>query len=101
MPRGGYRENAGGKPTWISGKTKTIRVPIVLADRVIELARKLDEGRRIDDVTKSKYVDLSGIAIRDCNGRDAVYVEDLLRAGYTVRPVRLVDAVRRKMDLRR
>lgn len=101
MPRGGYRENAGGRPTWIHGKTKTIRVPIELADKIIELARKLDEGRRIDDVTRSKYIDFSGISIRDCDGRDAIYVEDLLRAGYTVRPIKLVDTVRRKMDLRR
>ncbi|PSB00342.1 hypothetical protein [Merismopedia glauca] len=30
------------QPQWISGRTKTIRVPIVLADQVIDYARKLD-----------------------------------------------------------
>lgn len=43
MPRGGARPNSGPQPHWKHGKTKTIRVPIVLADRLLELARELDE----------------------------------------------------------
>ncbi|MGK7898276.1 MAG: hypothetical protein AB4372_32845, partial [Xenococcus sp. (in: cyanobacteria)] len=50
MGRGGYREGAGGKPKWIHGKTKTIRVPEVLADKILELSHMLDEGKIIDDV---------------------------------------------------
>ena len=57
MVRGGYREKAGRKSTWVSGckfeETKLIRVPIAISDRVLEIAHKLDNGESIDLVTKS------------------------------------------------
>ena len=33
---------------WKHGQTRTIRVPIVLADRVLALARQLDSGKSLD-----------------------------------------------------
>lgn len=39
---GGVRPGQGLKPTWKSGKTRTIRVPIALADEVLAYARALD-----------------------------------------------------------
>ena len=39
MPRGGRREGAGGRFKWNHGKTKTIRVPIELADEILEYAQ--------------------------------------------------------------
>jgi len=57
MVRGGYREKAGRKSTWVSGckfeETKLIRVPIAISDRVLEIAHKLDNGEVIDLVTDS------------------------------------------------
>jgi hypothetical protein len=44
MPRGGARSNSGPSPTWKTGKTRTIRVPIALADQLLEIARQLDSG---------------------------------------------------------
>ena len=35
------------KPTWVHGTTKTIRVPIVLADQILEYARILDNDEAI------------------------------------------------------
>lgn len=35
------------KPTWSSGTTKTIRVPISLADSVLAYARALDDGSEL------------------------------------------------------
>ena len=35
------------KPTWNSGATKTIRVPVALAEAVLEYARALDNGDTI------------------------------------------------------
>lgn len=99
MGRGGYRKGSGGKPKWIHGKTKTIRVPEVLADRIIEIAHMLDEGKVIDDVTRSKYLDLSGIPIRNFNGKIIVFVDDLLKQGFKIRPIKLVDRIRRQMDI--
>jgi hypothetical protein len=32
------------KPKWKSGDTRTIRVPIALAERILDYARKVDEG---------------------------------------------------------
>lgn len=57
MTRGGYREKAGRKSTWVSGckfeETKLIRVPIAISDRVLEIAHKLDNGEVIDLVSES------------------------------------------------
>ncbi len=46
MPRGGRRSTTW-KPTWKHGKTRTIRVPIVLAESILNLARILDEGEAV------------------------------------------------------
>lgn len=42
MPRGGLRTTSW-KATWKHGSTKTIRVPVALADRILEMAKALDE----------------------------------------------------------
>lgn len=99
MPRGGYREGAGGKPKWIHGKTKTIRVPEVLADKILELAHQIDEGCPVGDYTKAKYIDFTGVSVKNVRGKAAVFLEDLLKAGFKIRPIKLVDMVRRRMDL--
>jgi hypothetical protein len=43
------RPNTSGlqpyKPTWKHGKTKTIRVPIALADQILEYGYELDGGK--------------------------------------------------------
>ena len=110
MARGGYRETAGGVSSWKHGKTKTIRVPIALADDVLKLARALDHGEKLvpyskaisDSDTESKVLDLSRVSIRQVNGIIAVYLEDLVKAGYQLKPQSLalmVDArIRRKID---
>lgn len=98
MPRGGYRLGAGGKPQWIHGKTKVIRVPEALADQILVIARMLDEGKLLDNVTGSKTVDLSGISIKIFKNGPAVYLQDLLRAGYKIKPVALVDKLRKDID---
>ena len=46
MPRGGRRSTTW-KPTWKHGKTRTIRVPIVLTESILNLARILDEGKEV------------------------------------------------------
>lgn len=51
--RGGYRENAGRKPMWVHQETCTIRIPKILAKKVLELAHVLDMGENIDNVTLS------------------------------------------------
>jgi hypothetical protein len=57
MTHGGKRTGAGCKSTWKSGcpftETKLIRVPIAIADKVLEIAHRLDAGEKIDFVTKS------------------------------------------------
>jgi hypothetical protein len=94
MTRGGAREGAGNQTTWKSGKTKVIRVPEVLADRVLEYARSLDENNDSLDlapepVTQSKVVNLSGISIQIHNGKLVVYLEDLVKAGFEILPASL------------
>jgi hypothetical protein len=57
MVRGGRREKAGRKSTWVSGckfeDTKLIRVPATIANELLEIAHKLDSGEAIDSETKS------------------------------------------------
>jgi hypothetical protein len=58
MARGGYREKAGRKTSWASGckfeDTKIIRVPKAIADKLLDIAHKLDEEGSLDLVSKSK-----------------------------------------------
>lgn len=58
MPRGGKRKGAGRKTSWASGchfkDTKLIRVPVVIADQVLDYAHRLDaEDISNELVTKS------------------------------------------------
>ena len=53
--RGGYRENAGRKSGWNHRETCTIRIPKTFASQLVELARRLDEGEKIDTDTESKF----------------------------------------------
>ena len=46
MPKGGVRSTSW-KPTWKHGATKTIRVPIALAEQILQIAKILDEGHNI------------------------------------------------------
>lgn len=96
--RGGKREGAGRKPKWMHGKTVTIRVPEALASEVLRLARQLDTGVQFDSVTNSKTIDLSGVPIRHLDEQPVIAVKDLLRKGFKIRPLKLVDALRKEID---
>lgn len=50
MPRGGYRENSGRKPKWNLGETKAVRIPVAIADTIMEVAKRLDEGEKTESV---------------------------------------------------
>jgi len=60
MTHGGKRTGAGRKSTWRSGcpftETKLIRVPIAIAEQILDIAHRLDAGERIDLVTNSTDV---------------------------------------------
>jgi hypothetical protein len=101
MTRGGYRPGSGPKHTWIHGKTKTIRVPESLATEILRIARLMDTGAKIDDVTQSKYIDLSGVTVRSVGGRPAIFLDDLLDQGYKIRPFELLSRVRHYINLNR
>lgn len=88
MARGGKREGAGGKFTWKHGKTKPVRVPIALADKILEIAKVLDEDE-LDEPGLS-VIDLTGIAILASKEGPVVRLADLVRAGYIIKPERLV-----------
>lgn len=46
MPRGGYR--GGGRPPLFKQQpTRTIRVPVVFADQLTQIAQRLDSGESI------------------------------------------------------
>lgn len=52
-PRGGYRQNAGRKSGWNHKDTCTIRIPKEFASQLVEIARRLDKGEKIDNDTES------------------------------------------------
>lgn len=95
MPRGGYRTGAGGKSTWRYGKTKTIRVPEALAERILEIAREIDE---VGDQVTSKTLDLTGIAILQSPRGPVVRLVDLLKAGYDIKPERIVKSLKPQVE---
>ena len=100
MPRGGYRPNAGGRSTWNLGKTTTIRVPVVLAEQLRQLARRIDNGLEassIDADTESKVLDLSGVSVFQLQNRPYVFVHDLIIAGYKVKPVKLANKAKAEL----
>lgn len=113
MPRGGRREGAGAKPKWRSGKTRVMRIPEELAEQVLEIIQALDEGKSIqieqlesvnfpssvllldsDNVTESKVIDLSRIALSSIQGKLAVGLEDLVKAGYDLKPTALLEKIK-------
>lgn len=98
MPRGGKRLGAGGKPSWKNGKTKTIRVPVVLADEILSIARQLDTEQVIERETKSKVVDLSGVVVPEIRGRRFVFLSDLVRAGYEIHPRKWAEQARAEVS---
>jgi hypothetical protein len=107
MPRGGVRSNSGAKGKWKHGKTKLIRVPEELADQILEYAHKLDENAKIesetesktdfslglDSVMESKVLDLSGISVATLKGRTFVFLDNLLKSGYVLKPDTLNDRI--------
>jgi hypothetical protein len=107
MSKGGKRKGAGGKSSWNNAKTKVIRVPEVLADRILEIARLLDSELpfetvtplKNESVTDSKLLDLSGISIKAFPNGSGVYLVDLVRAGYILKPDVLARSVEKKINL--
>jgi hypothetical protein len=94
MPRGGKREGSGPKPTWKSGRTRTIRVPEVLADQILDIARLLDEGSLEQSSRSACLINLSSVNIPTIRNRKFVFIEDLIKLGYAVEPVSLAESVR-------
>jgi hypothetical protein len=78
MARGGKREGAGRKTTWVSGRgiedTTVIRVPKEFASKLLEIAHKLDAGENIEFVTNSNndIVTQSNIATAPAQVIDSV-----------------------------
>lgn len=93
MARGGKRIGSGNKSKWNSGKTKVIRVPELIADQVLTLAKELDDNGFIDSVTYSKTIDLSGVSIANFNGKTCVFLQDLVLSGYDVKPKILAEKI--------
>lgn len=91
MTRGGKRLGSGAKSTWKSGATRTIRVPIAIAEEVLMLARDIDCNGSLEQDTKSKVLDLSGISIFQLKGKSFVSLQDLIVSGYEIKPTNLAD----------
>lgn len=96
MPRGGKRKNAGRKGTWLNGTTTTIRVPVSLASKVLEVAHAIDSGQEVLIEDPCRTLDLSGVPIPRSNGRSYVFLSDLIRSGYSIRPPSLATVVERE-----
>jgi hypothetical protein len=100
MPRGGKREGSGPKSNWKNGKTKTMRVPISLADDILNIARRLDGQQAVESSGFTQSIDLSSINIPTIRGKSFVFLEDLMKLGYEIEPLDLAAEVR-KQSLKR
>jgi hypothetical protein len=97
MPRGGKREGSGPKSNWKNGKTKTIRVPISLADDILNIARRLDRQQPVRSSGFTQVIDLSSINIPTLRGKSFVFLEDLMKLGYEIQPLHLAEKVRKQL----
>jgi hypothetical protein len=74
-----------------------------LSEKILEIARVLDEDGLNLPVTGSKVLDLAGVAIYSSKDGPTVRLMDLVRAGYEILPERLARSLRTdegKADLR-
>jgi hypothetical protein len=65
MPRGGRRNNAGRKTSWVNTETQVIRVPKVFVPQLMQMAKSLDKGELLDLVTESNVKQGEEIPVRD------------------------------------
>ncbi|MDJ0727192.1 MAG: hypothetical protein QNJ38_18995 [Prochloraceae cyanobacterium] len=95
MPRGGRRSTTW-KPTWKHGKTRTIRVPIVLADSILDLARILDEGKEVPvdsfvtgnvEVQDSLVTDKNGDTVQKLDSKDRSAAIDALNTAISMKQI--------------
>ena len=56
-PKGNPETLKSFKPKWRSGKTQTIRVPIAIADQVLEAAKLIDEDQGLSTDTSGRNLD--------------------------------------------
>lgn len=66
MPKGGIRPRSSDgslahllQPKWNLGRTRTIRVPVVLAEQLLDIAHHLDAGGSIDLTHDNKLEETS------------------------------------------
>ena len=97
--RGGKREGAGGKSTWKHGRTKPVRLPISLADKIIEIAKRLDRGDLDQSLIPLSVINLSGIEICHSRFGAVVRLSDLVEAGYQLIPDRLMGLSKIKLSI--
>lgn len=55
-PKGNLETLKPYQAKWNSGTTRTIRVPVVLADQVLEYAHKLDSGESLTQVNEATAI---------------------------------------------
>ena len=61
MSRGGERENAGRKPSWVNNDTTLIRIPKAIRDSLMTIAKKLDQGESVEIETKSNQIEIESV----------------------------------------
>lgn len=59
-PKGNVQTLTKYRPKWKSGETRTIRVPVILADQILGYAHQLDEGAIAPN--QSSQVDLNHLS---------------------------------------
>jgi hypothetical protein len=81
-PKGNIDTLKPYQPKWKSGATRTIRVPITLADELLLIAHRLDDGAPTTpniDLTEAAAVVLADTAVTR-NGKDSGAVKRTLKA---------------------
>jgi len=95
MGKGGARENSGARSKWKNGKTKTVRVPENLIPQILEYAHNLDNGVEVTKDT-SRTLNLSNVSIHRINGKSCIFLQDLVKLGYQLKPKKLSDVILRE-----
>jgi len=62
-PKGNLATLKSYTPKWNSGKTRTIRVPVLLANRLLEIARQLDNDSNSLSQVKDEQILIEAITV--------------------------------------
>lgn len=94
-PKGNEASLKKFKAKWYNGTTQTIRVPVVLADQILEYAHKLDES-----ASQVNEVEISSSSVDTANSQQDNLTETLTQVIHLLEIISLADRFTKRLRAR-